>query len=159
MLTEFWQTLNLKKLSDLSNINNFQDTISLCGMFENRAKEMIKKFPNNPRKCTSASSLSGCVHRYLSKAIIALRAQAEIVELFEETFIGGFICKKLEVGVLFEHSTSKKLTISAKRELIYKTKDEMKNIFNDKRVVTKILKMDEYNQYGNVMTKPLQTGR
>ena len=99
MLTEFWQTLNLKKLSDLSNINNFQDTISLCGMFENRAKEMIKKFPYNPRKCTSASSLSGCIHRYLSKDIIALQAQAEIVELFEETFMGGFICKKLEVGV------------------------------------------------------------
>ena len=34
----------------------------------------------------------------------------------------------------------------------------MKNIFDDKRVVTKILKMDKYNQYGNVMTKPLQTG-
>ena len=34
----------------------------------------------------------------------------------------------------------------------------MKNIFQDKRVETKILKMDENNQYGNVMTKPLQTG-
>ena len=34
----------------------------------------------------------------------------------------------------------------------------MKNIFEDKRVVTKILKMYENNQYGNAMTKPLPTG-
>ena len=52
----------------------------------------------------------------------------------------------------------KNLYKKGKRELIYKIRDEMKNIFDDKRVVTKILKMDEYNQYGNVMTKPLQTG-
>ena len=34
----------------------------------------------------------------------------------------------------------------------------MKNIFEDKRAVTKILKMDENIQYGNAMTKPLLTG-
>ena len=34
----------------------------------------------------------------------------------------------------------------------------MKNIFEDKRVVTKVLKMDENKQYRNVMTKPLPTG-
>ena len=34
----------------------------------------------------------------------------------------------------------------------------MKNIFEDKRVVTKILKVDENNQYGNAKTKPLPMG-
>ena len=43
-------------------------------------------------------------------------------------------------------------------KLIYKIKNKLKNIFEDKRVVTKILKMDENNQYGNAMTKPLPTG-
>ena len=43
-------------------------------------------------------------------------------------------------------------------KLIYKIKNEVKNIFEDKRVVTKIVKMDENNQYGNAMTKPLPTG-
>ena len=33
-----------------------------------------------------------------------------------------------------------------------------KNISKDKRVVTKILKTDENNQYGNAMTKPLPIG-
>ena len=51
---------------------------------------MMRKFPYNPRKCTSASSLSGCIHRFLLKAIIALPTQAEIVDLFEQTLIGGF---------------------------------------------------------------------
>ena len=43
-------------------------------------------------------------------------------------------------------------------KLIYKIKNDNKNIFEDKRVVTKILKMDEKNQYGNAMIKPLPTG-
>ena len=109
MLTELWQTLRLTKLSDLSDINNFQATTLLCEIFENRVKEMIKKFPYNPRKCTSAISLSGCIHRYLSKAIIALPTQAEIEELFEKTLIGGW---RLIRAFYFQ-----KLTISAKREL------------------------------------------
>ena len=37
-------------------------------------------------------------------------------------------------------------------KIIYKTGNE------DKRIVTKILKMDENNQFGNAMTKPLPNG-
>ena len=44
------------------------------------------------------------------------------------------------------------------RRFTKKKKDEKKNIFEDKRVVTKIIKMDENNQYGNDMTKPLPAG-
>ena len=43
-------------------------------------------------------------------------------------------------------------------KVIYKIKNELKSIFEDKRVVTKILKMSENNQYGNAMTRPLPTG-
>ena len=46
-------------------------------MFENRANKMTKKFPYNPRKCTSDSSLSGRIHQYLSKTIISIPTQAE----------------------------------------------------------------------------------
>ena len=88
----FWKTLRLQKLSDLNHIYNFQDTIILCEIFENRATEMMKKTLYNSRKCTSASSLSGCMHRFISKAIIVLPMQAEIVDLFEQTLIGDFNC-------------------------------------------------------------------
>ena len=34
----------------------------------------------------------------------------------------------------------------------------LRDFFDDKKVVTKILKMDENNKYGNAMTKPLPKG-
>ena len=64
----------------------------LCEIFENRATEMSKKFPYNPRKCTSASTLSGCIHKYLSKAIISFPTNSEAVELFEKTLIAEMSC-------------------------------------------------------------------
>ena len=39
----FWKTLRLEKVSDLNHIYNFQDTIILCEIFENRATEMMNK--------------------------------------------------------------------------------------------------------------------
>ena len=160
MLTKLWQTLRLKKLSDLNGINNFQDTTILCEIFESRAKEMMKKIPYNPQKCTSASFLSRCIHQYLFKTIIALPAQAEIVELFEKTLIGKFSCEKTRLAFDSSILLPKNLQYQQKEnfKFIFKIKHEMENIFEDKRVVTKILKMDENNQYGNDMTKPLPTG-
>ena len=86
---KFWQTLSFEKLSELNDVYNFQDTIILCEIFENRATEMSRRFPYSPRKCTPASRLSGCIHRYLSKAIISFPTNSEVVELFEKTLIGG----------------------------------------------------------------------
>ena len=91
-MRKFWRTMRLKKLPELNDIYNFQDTIILCKIFENRAKDMTRRFSYNPRKCTSASSLSGCIHLFFSKAIIALPTQTEIVELFEKALIGRFSC-------------------------------------------------------------------
>ena len=46
----------------------------------------------NPRKCNSASSMSGCIEREMSKIILALPTKYEHVEIFEETVIAGFSC-------------------------------------------------------------------
>ena len=43
-------------------------------------------------------------------------------------------------------------------ELIYKIKLDNKDSFLDRRIITKILKMDESNQYGFAMTKPMPAG-
>ena len=121
---------------------------------------MMRKFLYNPQKYTSASLLSGCIYRFLSKAIIALPTQAEIVDLFEQTLIGGFSCVNVRLGfdskVLLPEDSKNKPKENSK--LIYKIRNEDKNISEDKRSVTKILKMDENNQYENVMTKPLPLG-
>ena len=46
----FWKLFRLKNLLELNDIYNFQDTIILCEIFENRAREMMRKFSYNPRK-------------------------------------------------------------------------------------------------------------
>ena len=121
---------------------------------------MMRKFPCNPRKCTSASSLSGYIHRFLSKAVIAFPTQAEIVGLFEQTLIGELSCLNMRLGfdskILLPKDSKNEPKENLK--LIYKIRNEEKNISGDKRVVTKILKMDENNHYGNAMTKPLPIG-
>ena len=125
---------------ELNDIYNFLETIILCEIFENRAREMIRKFLYNPRKFTSASSLSGCIHTFLSKAIIALPTQAEIVDLFEKTLIGRFSCVNTRLGLDSKILLLKDSKNEPKEnlKLINKVRNEEKNISEDKRKVTKI---------------------
>ena len=74
--------------------------------------------------------------------------------------IGGFSCVNTRLAfdsiiLLPKYSQGQ---YKENLKAIYKKKDEEKNIFEDKRVVTKIIKMDENNQYGNAMTKRLPAG-
>ena len=43
-------------------------------------------------------------------------------------------------------------------KLIYKIKLDNQENYSQKRVITKILKLDQNNQYGFEMTKPMSTG-
>ena len=115
---------------------------------------MMRKFLYNPRKCSLACSLSGCIHQFLSKAVITLPTQADTVDIFERRLIGGFSC----VNTRLAFDSSKILLPKEDQKLIYKIKNLQENIFEDTRVISKILKMDENNQYGNAMTKPLPIG-
>ena len=80
----------MRKLGDMNDLYNMQDVILLCEIIENRFEKMNKKFGFNPRKCNSASTLSGCVQRNQSKVIIALPTNYSHAEIFEKTLIGGF---------------------------------------------------------------------
>ena len=53
---------------------------------------MHDKYSFNPRKCNSASSLSGSIERDLSKVIIALPTTNEIFDVFEQTLTSGISC-------------------------------------------------------------------
>ena len=109
----------------------------------------------NPKKCNFASSFSGFVHRDKSKYLIALPTDSEQVKLFERTLIGSLSC--VNTRLAFD---SKILLPKDGRDnfkLIYDIKTST-GMIEKKRVTTKILKMDENNQYGNAMTKPLQYG-
>ena len=78
----------MSNFSDLNALYNFQDTIILAEIFENRANITHQKFGYNPLKCSSASTLNGTIQRHMSKVIISFPSNADIVELMEKTLIG-----------------------------------------------------------------------
>ena len=148
----FYKTLKLKDLGELNKIYNFQDTIILCVIFEQRSCHLQEIFKYNPRKCSSASSFSGCVQREESKCCIALPTNAEHVRLFEKTLTGDFSCvnKRLafDTDILLDNKRNEKVLF----DLIIDSKKQTK------RISSKILKMDKKNQYDMAMTKPLPFG-
>ena len=56
---KMYQTMKLENLGELNKLSNFQDTIILCEIFEQRSYRLQKMFKFNPKKCNSASSFSG----------------------------------------------------------------------------------------------------
>ena len=73
-----FKMLKMRKIGDMNNHYNFQDTIILCKISEGHGTLMHEKYSFNPRRCNSA--------------IIALPISSETVELFEKILIGGFSC-------------------------------------------------------------------
>ena len=79
-----YETLKMRTVGDMNNLYNMQDVILLCEIMENRFEKMKKKFGFNPRKCNSASTLSGCVQPNQSKVIIALPTNYSHAEIFDK---------------------------------------------------------------------------
>ena len=89
-----------------------------------------------------------------SICFIALHTNSKHVKLFERTLISGFSC--VNTRLAFD---SQILLLKNQRDdlkLIYKIKTSKGT--ENKRISTKVLKMDENNQHGNAMTKPLPYG-
>ena len=95
------------------------------------------------------------------------------METFEKTFSGGFSCVNTRLSfdseTLMPNLTGKdfqKMNIDQSFKayrcddlrLIYKIKIGNQENYSKKRVITKILKFDENNQYGFAMTNPMPTG-
>ena len=148
-------TMKMENLGKLNMLYNFQDAIILCEIFESRATYLNKNFKFNPRKCNSANSFSGCVHRDKSKCIIAFQTDAETVKIFEKTLIGGF--SSVDTHLPFDSQILLPKNQRDQMKLIYKIKTTAGG-YENKKISTKILKMDENNQYGNAMTKDLPYG-
>ena len=108
-----------------------------------------KMLRHNPRKCNSASSFSGCVHRNNSKCCIAPLTDAEHVRAFEKTRIGGCNC----VNTRLAFDTDVLLNDNNKEKVLFDLDIDGKK--QTKRISSTILKADENNKYGMVMTKPL----
>ena len=163
----------MRNLGDMNDLYNMQDVILLCEIIENRFEKMHKKFGYNPRKCNSASTLSGFVQRNQSKVIITLPSDYEHGEIFEKTLIGGYTCVNNRIGfdteVLlpnFSKSEYAKMSIdksfkaykNQKCKVGFTIKLDNDETSKEYRVISKIIKFDENNQYGFAMTKPMLVG-
>ena len=101
----------------------------------------------------------------MSKIILALPTKYEHVEILEETVIGSFSCVNTRLAfdtlILLPNLNNLMLTNpmmnkNLNYKVVYNLKIDKEKV--KKRVITKILKLDENNQYDNGMTKPLPTG-
>ena len=110
--------------------------------------------------------MSDCIEKETSKIILALPTKYEHVKIFEETVIGGFSCVNTRLAfdsqILLPNLKNKDdlennpMNKDYNYKVVYNLK--MNNEKVKKRVITKILKLDENYQYSNGMTKPLPTG-
>ena len=90
----------------------------------------------------------------MSKVIITFPTSVEHLEIFEKTVTGGFSCVNTRLAFDTSILCPKKLDGSRDKnwKVIYNINGK------NKRVISKILKLDENNQYGHAMTKPLPAG-
>ena len=126
---------------------------------------MQNKYGFNPRKCNSAATFSGCVEREMSKIIIALPTSNEIVDIFENTLNGGFSSVNTRLGfdteVLLPNNCNRgSTTATTYKDYNYKVLYNLSGSDDGykHRIISKIIKFDENNQYGYAMTKPMPTG-
>ena len=79
------------------------------------------------------------------------------LRVFEKTIVSRFSCLNtrlaLDSTILFPKNAFKDSL-----KLIHKVRSGKDNVLEDKRIVSKILKKNENNQYRNAMMKPLSTG-
>ena len=159
-----YKTLKMRNFGDLNDLYNTQDVLLLTKIIESRFQAMHDTYGFHPRKCNSASSMSGCIEREMPKINLALPTKYEHVEMFEETVIGSYSCVNarlaFDIQILLPYLNNPILTNPMNKgfnyKVVYSLKFDKEKV--KKRVITKILKLDENNQYGNGMTKPLPTG-
>ena len=162
-----YQTLKMRNLGDMNDLYNAQDVILLREIIENRFQVMHDSYGFNPRKCNSASSTSDCIEREMSRIILPLPTKLEPLEIFEQTVTGGFSTVNTRLAfdtqILLPNLGHKgdlqnnPLNKDFNYKVVYNLKLDGKKA-TKKRVITKILKLDENNQYEHGMTKPLPTG-
>ena len=74
----------------MNDVYDAQDVILLAEIIENRFQFMHERYGFNPRRCNSASTLSGCIEREIGRVILTLPTRLEHVKIFKQTITGGF---------------------------------------------------------------------
>ena len=105
---KLYTLMRMSNLSDLNALYNFQDTIILAEIFENRVRMMHQKFGYNPLIRSSASTLREAIQRHQSKSLHSYPTKADIIELMEKTLIKNlhhtFLGQSLDSWISYKYS-------------------------------------------------------
>ena len=169
-----YRLLKMCNLSDLNDLYNAQDVFFLCEFIEKRFQTRCNVSGGYiPRKINSASKMSRSIQREKYKVILALPTNNSIMETFEKILTGGFSSVNarfsFDIEILMpnyiqsEYDKMKidKSFLAYKRDylkVIYKIRFDGQTTYEPRQVISKILKLDENNQYGYAMTKSMPTG-
>ena len=102
----------------------------------------------------------------MSKIIIALPTSNKVIDIFEKTLTGDFSCVNTRLAfdteMLLPNLSEKNSDDVLQKDYWYKICHKLK-LGSDKeyktyKVMSKILNLDENNQYGFAVTKPMPTG-
>ena len=162
-------TLKMGNLSDKNDLYSFQDTCLLFKILENWSETIHKICWFIPWKCNSASALSGCIEKEMPKVILSLPPNKEVVQVFESRLTGWFSCVNtrlvFDTEILMPNISRAKFDKMMTDESFqafkrqdfkaeymyiikyYRIKLDGEKTYTDKRVISKILKLDENNEY------------
>ena len=86
-----YKTLKMRNLGDLNDLYNTQDVILLCEILESRFQAMQNTYGFNPRKCNSASTMSNCIEREMSKVIMLKFLNKQLLAVLVLLIIGWLL--------------------------------------------------------------------
>ena len=87
--------LKMRNLSDLNDLYNVQDVISLLEVIENRFQAIQDRFGYNLRIINSASKLSGCIQKEKSEVILLSLQITSRWRLLRKPLQGGLVVSTL----------------------------------------------------------------
>ena len=131
----------MRTLGDMNDLYNAQEVILLFETGENRFQFMHDWYGFNPRKWE------------MSRVIIALPISNKVIDIFEQTITSGFSSVNtilaFDTEILLPNLIQKDSEENSQKDYNYKVCYNIKlnedKEFVKKRVITKILKLDENN--------------
>ena len=158
----------MRNLNNMNGLYNFQDVCLLREIIENSFEVMYKIYDCNPRRFNSASLLSGCFERDISKIIIAWPTNNKTLDVFKKALTGGISCVdarlEFDMEILmpsysqaeYNDITIDQTFMSYKRQDLkvgYKLQLDGEKTYSDRGFfISEILKLYEKNQNGYGMT-------
>ena len=79
-----YKTLKMRNLGDLNDLYNTQDVILLCEILESRFQAMQNTYGFNPRKCNSASTMSGWIEREMSNLSLHFQQKSNMLKFLNK---------------------------------------------------------------------------